>query len=321
MDYGEVLTKAWKIIWKNKILWIFGLLASCGRSGGGGGGGGGSSRYQFEGSQDFGPQARQFFGQAERMVEQIPIWVYILIVFAILVLVVITIFLSTIGRIGLIRGASAGDEGAERLSFGKIWGESMPYFWRVFLLDLCVGIIAIVVVLAMMIPFILLAAGTMGIGMLCIIPFLCVLVPVFWAISILIEQTVIAMVLENRGIVDGLKRAWQVIKANWGPYLVMSLIVIFGAGILQVLISLPAIAIVVPVVFALIAQTKAALTAGIGIAVIFFLIYLPIAIALNSILTSYIGTAWTVTYRRLTLNKPVPGTFTTPPSNTLGAGY
>jgi len=43
MDYGEVLQKAWKIIWKHKILWLFGLLASCGRGGGGGSGGGGSS--------------------------------------------------------------------------------------------------------------------------------------------------------------------------------------------------------------------------------------------------------------------------------------
>ncbi len=39
MDFGEVFSKAWKIIWKYKILWLFGIFASC--SGGGGGGGGG----------------------------------------------------------------------------------------------------------------------------------------------------------------------------------------------------------------------------------------------------------------------------------------
>lgn len=47
MDYGEVLSKAWKIIWKHKILWLFGILASCGAlntmSSGGGGGASGAS--------------------------------------------------------------------------------------------------------------------------------------------------------------------------------------------------------------------------------------------------------------------------------------
>ena len=31
MDFGEILSKAWKIIWKFKILWIFGILTSCGQ--------------------------------------------------------------------------------------------------------------------------------------------------------------------------------------------------------------------------------------------------------------------------------------------------
>ena len=35
MEFGEILTKAWKIIWKFKILWVFGILSSCGHGGGG----------------------------------------------------------------------------------------------------------------------------------------------------------------------------------------------------------------------------------------------------------------------------------------------
>ena len=30
MDIGDVLSQSWKIIWKHKVLWIFGLLAGCG---------------------------------------------------------------------------------------------------------------------------------------------------------------------------------------------------------------------------------------------------------------------------------------------------
>ncbi len=51
-NFGEVLTRAWQIIWKNKILWIFGILASCARgNAGGAGGGGGNSGYRFESGQ------------------------------------------------------------------------------------------------------------------------------------------------------------------------------------------------------------------------------------------------------------------------------
>lgn len=50
MDFGEVLKKAWKIIWKFKVLWIFGILSSCGQSGGGSGGSSANSSAQYNGS-------------------------------------------------------------------------------------------------------------------------------------------------------------------------------------------------------------------------------------------------------------------------------
>jgi hypothetical protein len=32
VDFGEVLSSAWKTIWKHKVLWSFGILASCRRA-------------------------------------------------------------------------------------------------------------------------------------------------------------------------------------------------------------------------------------------------------------------------------------------------
>ena len=43
MNYSEVFSNAWKIVWKFKAFWIFGILSSCMRSGGGSSGSGGSS--------------------------------------------------------------------------------------------------------------------------------------------------------------------------------------------------------------------------------------------------------------------------------------
>src|SRR5437899_1899572 len=44
MDYGSLLSRAWQITWKHKILWLFGILAGFGSTnfnGNFGGGGGG----------------------------------------------------------------------------------------------------------------------------------------------------------------------------------------------------------------------------------------------------------------------------------------
>ena len=42
MHYTDLIQRAWKITWRYKVLWIFGILLAL-ASGGGGSGGGGSS--------------------------------------------------------------------------------------------------------------------------------------------------------------------------------------------------------------------------------------------------------------------------------------
>ena len=44
-NFGEVLTRAWQNIWKHKVLWIFGILASCARGSGGSSGGGALAEF------------------------------------------------------------------------------------------------------------------------------------------------------------------------------------------------------------------------------------------------------------------------------------
>lgn len=68
MNFGEILSRAWKIIWKHKVLWIFGILAGCGR-GGGGGGGSANSGFQSSGGNGWDgevpPGIEQFFFNLE----------------------------------------------------------------------------------------------------------------------------------------------------------------------------------------------------------------------------------------------------------------
>lgn len=297
MDIGYVLSRAWQIIWKNKVLWVFGILAGCANGGGGGGGGGNvSNTFQrdFPGGQPF-----------ERMFENIPdyqIWGLIaIVILVILVLVVLAIFLGTIGRIGLIRGTQQAEGGATSLVFGELFSGSMPYFWRVFGLSLLVGLVILVAVGL----FVLLAftgtVATLGLGLVCLIPLICILVPVMWFISVIVEQASIAIVLENLGIMDGLKRGWEVVRANLGTMVIMALILLLGVGgIGGLIIALPILIIVVPAIIGGVVGTDQAIGGGLLLAGICFITYLPVLLVLNGILRSYIGSAWTLTFMRLT---------------------
>ena len=122
------------------MLWIFGIFAGCARGGGGGTGGRKWGRNRI-GNQPF-PQLEQFFQQIGQWIEDNP-WIVAIFVLGVIVLVLVSIFRGTLGRIGLIKGTYQAERGAERLNFGELFSESMPYFWRVFGLALLIGLIAV----------------------------------------------------------------------------------------------------------------------------------------------------------------------------------
>ncbi len=307
-NFGEVLSRAWQIIWKHKILWIFGIFAGCSRGGGGGGGGGGTGGGGTPGP---GGQPGQPFSGLEQSMQRIAEWIqqnpwiFVVIALVVLVFIVISIFLGTIGRIGLIRGTYQADGGAESLIFGELFSESMPYFWRVCGLSVRAGLVMLVVVLILLIPLIAFGALTAGSGMLCILPVICLLVPLAWAVAVILEQATIAMVLENVGIMEGLSRGWQVVRNNLGTMVLMALILFIGSGIVGFIIAIPILVAVVPVVFA--AANRS--TTSLWIGLLCCACYLPILLVLNGIITAYMQSAWALTYMRLTRplsNAPVP---------------
>ena len=225
-NFGEVLTRAWQIVWKHKVLWIFGFFAGCGRGGNGGGGAQSGGGGTGPGTQPF-PELQRTFDQIAQWVQDNP-WIIAVVVLIGLVLLIISIFLGTIGRIGLIRGTYQADTGAERLNFGELFSESMPYFWRVFGLSFLIFLIALLVFA----PLVLFGALTAGIGFICALPLICILIPVLWALSVVIEQANAAIVLDNLGIGDGLRKGWELVRANVGPIILLALIIFIGSAVL-----------------------------------------------------------------------------------------
>lgn len=295
MDYGEVLSRAWQIVWKHKVLWIFGILAGCGSSGN-------SSRFSSSyRTNDVPPGVENFFLQFER----IPDWQIAAliggIILVVLVLVVLAIFLTTVGKIGVIQGAQKADQGAVSMRFGELFSGSLPFFWRVFLLNLLFGLAFAALVIVLTLTFVLAAFATLGIALICLIPIICLLVPVFWLVFIVLEQANIAIIVDDKGIMEGLQRGWQVIRENPGEIIVMGLILGIGVSLIGgLIISAPLFLIALPALSALLLGLDNAVWGSLLITGLCFLAYLPFWLVLNGILTAYIESSWTLTYLRLT---------------------
>jgi hypothetical protein len=220
----------------------------------------------------------------------------------VLVLVILGIFLGTIGKIGLIRGVQKADKDLEaRLSFGELFKGSLPYFWRVFLLNLLVGIVVFLVVMVLLVGLILGSIVTLGLLLVCAIPLICLIIPIAAAIGVIIDQATIAIVVEDLGVLDGLRRGWEVVRGNLGPMVVMWLILSLGIAMIGgLIIALPMIIVFGPLFIALISGGDQALQTGLIVSGICFLGYLPFLIVLSGILNSYIRSGWTLTFLRLT---------------------
>ena len=304
-NFGEVLSRAWQIIWKHKVLWIFGIFAGCGRGGGnfrGNTGGGGSGA---PGQPNFPPEVMRVF----EFIQQNVMTIVVLGCILLLLIWALTIFLSTIGRVGLIRGTFQAEGGSERLVFGQLFSESMPYFWRVFALSLIVAI-PILIVFAVLIGGLVAFAVSAGngsdaarVGVFGIIPILigciCLLIPVMFVVGMIIRQAENAIVLENLPVMPAISRGWDVFKANLGPIILMAIILAVLGVVVGFVVAIPVLVIVVPAAVSFALGNQQNYTPMI-LAGVCLLLYIPVAWLLNGILTAYSESAWTLTYMRLT---------------------
>lgn len=322
-NFGEVLTRAWQIIWKHKVLWIFGILASCGQGGGGGNGGGNSGGEGGfgNGPADLPPQVERYFEWiAENATTFIVIAITLFCVFWI-----IAIFLGTIGRIGLIRGTSLAEGGEENMIFGQLFSESMPYFWRLFGLSLIVSL-PILILVGFLVAGVLVFAFSMSqgsdagaVGFLGMVPILigcfCLLIPIGWVVGMIVRQAERAIVLEDSAVLPSLSRGWDIFRNNLGPIIVMAIILAVITLVAGFIIAIPVFIVVIPAAITFAASEAQNWTPMIFAGVCLCL-YIPVSMLLNGIIIAYSESAWTLTYMRLT-RKPDSNDILTPPSEPL----
>jgi hypothetical protein len=320
------LSKSWKIVWKFKVLWIFGILAGCGGGNGnrfnynGGSGSGGSGTGNNGQLPDF---LRQFQNmrpeQAVREFLNQYVGILVGVILVVCVLWFLFYFLGVIGRVGLIKGAGKADAGAESMSFGELWTESLPYFWRMFGLNLLVGLPFFLLVVILIAGLALAGFSAVGggmsnvgtsvmiVGMLgAFVAAMCIISLLSMIVGMIVEQAQNAIVLEDLGILESPGRGWNVFKSGILSIIVMAIILGVIGWIVGLVIALPLIAIAVPTVIGIAATGAKNFVVPLLIAGGCCVLYFPVLLVLSGILESYTQSVWTLTYRRLTdLMKPV----------------
>ena len=305
MNYGDILEKTWKIIWKHKILWLFGVLAGCGAAGSGGGSGGGagsSSNFTAQPpSLDFmGNGTVQAFEDIGRFITSIPVFVWIWLVITLIsvgfILSVIFFLVGALGQTGVIKGASLADQADVEdspLSLSTLFNALKPHYWKVVLLNLAVVVIGLIGGVFLIVPIFIITICTCFVG-----PILFMIIG--WFINVLVNFIMIAIIEEDLGIIEAVGRAWRVLTRNLGRVVVMFLILGIGSIIITIIIGLPALIIPVPLVVNLIITGAESFVVGLIISVFLSLIIMPLIIFLSGVLQAYILSAWTLTFRRLT---------------------
>jgi len=307
MDFGEILKKAWKIIWKHKILWLFGLLASCGMNSarGGSGHGGGSSGGASAPSSSSGifpflnPSMRYSLDNFTRTIENIEPWIWLMIVFLMILvgiaIAVLSLFLGTLGTTGVIKGTATADDAgddAKPLSFGEIFKAIKPYYWKVLLLNLGLRILGFVAFLIFALPIVLFAVCTCFLGL-----FLLILIG--WFIELMIIFTTIAIIEEDQDVFEAISRAWKVITRKIGFVVVMFLILGIGQLIVSLIIGLPLIIVPIPLLINLFATGFQSASIGLLLSIFLLLVLLPFLLFLAGVVKAYVLASWTLTYRTL----------------------
>jgi hypothetical protein len=320
MDYVQILRRAGEITWRYRVLWVFGIILALVS---GGGGGGGFRGYSFSGG-DF-PGPRGDF-PVPRMPEEVMSGLIAAAValacLGLILLVVFTIarYVATSALIRLVNDYEAvGERRSVGQGFRLGWSRSS---FRLFLIDLLIGIPAAIVFLLLLAiaaaPLLLWvtdseAAGIVGtlaaIGLFIVI---LLLIIVASAVLVLLRHFFQrACVLEERGVIDSIREGYGLIRRRLKDVLIMWLIMIgvgLGLGIVTFIVTLLLLALgavfggVPGVLAGLLASTvsEGALPWLIGAVVglpIFLLVVAVPSLFLGGLIEVFKSSVWTLAYR------------------------
>jgi hypothetical protein len=227
-----------------------------------------------------------------------------------LVLIVVLQLLGALCQGALIRLVDAADRG--QLVRGRDgWQAGVAGMWRLFLIALLVFSPFIVTILLFagvaVVPFVAALVreepldaphALTLIGVICLaIPALCSIVVIGFLLGILAILAQRAVILQDLGATDSIRRAWGLLRERFWQLVLMSLIWLALSIVVGMITAVPALVLAVPFIAIFQGEVNAGLMA---VFVVLLLAYIVYAIAVATLYAVFSSALWTLTYRRIT---------------------
>jgi hypothetical protein len=282
-NFSEVLTRAWQITWKHKILWTAGFASML--------------MVFLIFPIMFVPMfAAVISNNPSRWFESPLFWIGMGVGF--LFFIALSYGIGSLVRPMMVVGAVKAERGAERLSFIELLSEGKSFFWRFLSLMLLFGLGAIIVSSVFSAIQIFGSIITLGLASICLMPLSFLMYPFIFIAAVLLEFSEMAIVVEGLGVMAALRRGWEVLRTNKMTVFVMMLIMYVGLGMVSTIFILP---IFFPMMFMPMFMIDESLPRQflwiIGICSVAFF---PIMAFVQGIVTVLMKTSWVLTYLRLT---------------------
>lgn len=222
-DLGEVLTRSWRISWKNKSLWWFGVLSSL--------------LVMFLLLLFILPLTIPFLAR-DRVSELFPVTlVGFLVIFPLFLL--ISYVIGGITQASVTLGVLKAGNEEEKLSLVELIRNGLPSFWRIVGVMFLYATALLIVNLAVQAFILLITIVTFGFGAVCATPLTFLLYPVIFIGFAWQEQAINGIVIDALGIREAIKQGWQIIRNNLLAVCLILVVVYFGIGIATSIIIMP----------------------------------------------------------------------------------
>lgn len=306
IDYPYILRRAWQMLWKQRALWLFGLLAGLT----------GLPRFQFDlsGAIELLPDPAQERVIAFASGPYFPL-VVTLVVLLLLVVSFAGLVLNALGRGALVQQANEIENG-RTLSIREGWQAARRRLWPLFWLVLLLVLPTFLATVAGFIPYFIIAyrfylpfaspdapapiLQSLVSFFACLVPGACLGLLLAIPTRLLLRLAVCACVLEERSAWGSLGRAWMIVRRQPGPVLLLWLVM----AAVTIGFVLPTIGLVVVAVWG--TGTIAAALASRDLSVVLGGMTISSTVAsvagllVNGVAEVFYSACWTVAYREMT---------------------
>ena len=280
MEYFDILSRTWKLLWKHKVILAFGLVAMLVP---------GLLVLLMGGFMLF--FSVDNFNQFERMINNNETWFFLGWVGFICVFMLFSFVTTGIGWAGVFKGTFEVEKDKQGIAFSELWKISLPYFLRVLGILFLVG-------LGMTLVFIvpaMLGVLTAGLAFLCILPMMIILIPFAFLAQMYMSLCIASSVADDTDVFTAMKRAWDVTLKSFWPLALMSLLLYLVQMAAGIVISIPMWGAQMIFMIPLMSENARPETMFTFFGV-FMLVFMPLAFLIQGAAQTYVNSAWMLVY-------------------------